>query len=57
MAKKPKREKFSVVKAIKSNARDRVGRPKPGRAIDDRPLRESRKSKHKQTLGRVLAED
>jgi hypothetical protein len=35
---------FSVTKAVKLNARDRVGQPKPERVLDDRP-REARKAK------------
>ncbi len=36
MATKKKLKKFSVTKAVKSNARDIVGQPKPAKVIDDR---------------------
>ena len=36
MAKRKRRpEKFSIVKAVKANARDRVGQPRPERVIED----------------------
>jgi hypothetical protein len=47
---KRKVEKFSVTKAVKSNARDLVGQPKPSRVVDDRPKGEGRESKHKTNL-------
>jgi hypothetical protein len=54
MATKKKLKKFSVTKAVKSNARDVVGQPKPERVIDDRPREEKRKARHKETLGDLL---
>ena len=54
MAKK-KVKKFSAVKAVKLNARDRVGQPKAERVIEDKPIAERRKAKHKQTLGEILS--
>ena len=59
MAKKrPKKKIFSAVKAVKSNARDRVGQPKAERVIEDMPRDEKRKEKHKATLSDLLrAED
>jgi hypothetical protein len=53
MAKK-KIKKFSAVKAVKSNARERVGQPKAERVIEDKPREERRKAKHKPTLGKIL---
>jgi len=47
---KRKIEKFSVTKAVKSNARDQVGQPKPSRVIEERPKTEGRQSKHKPNL-------
>jgi hypothetical protein len=47
---KRKVEKFSVTKAVKSNARDQVGQPKPSRVLEDRPRTEGRESKHKGKL-------
>jgi hypothetical protein len=60
MAKRKRRpEKFSVVKAVKANARERVGQPPPERVIDEHkqdPKREaSRKAKHRQTLPQLLS--
>jgi hypothetical protein len=52
MAKK-KVEKFSVAKAVKANARERVGQPKPARVVDDVP-KTGRKVKHKPTLEEVI---
>lgn len=53
MAKK-KVKKFSAVKAVKANARERVGQPKAERVIEDKPREERRKAKHKPTLNEVL---
>jgi hypothetical protein len=56
MAKRKRRpQKFSIVKAVKANARERVGQPRPERVIEDRQKREnSRKPKHRQTLPQLL---
>lgn len=53
MAKK-KVKKFSTVKAVKANARERVGQPKAERIIADKSREELRKAKHKPTLGKIL---
>jgi hypothetical protein len=54
MAKRKRRpEKFSVVKAVKANARDRVGQPRPERVIDDQ--KSGRKPKHRQTMPQLLS--
>jgi hypothetical protein len=54
MAKRKRRpEKFSVVKAVKANARDRVGQPRPERVINDQ--KSSRKPKHRQTMPQLLS--
>jgi len=37
---------FSATKAVKANARDRVGQPKPARVVDTEP-RTGRDTKHK----------
>jgi hypothetical protein len=55
MAKKKKVERFSVTKAVKANARARVGQPKPERVIQSEPREAARGRKHKQTLGDLLA--
>jgi hypothetical protein len=47
-------EKFSVTKAVKANARERVGQPKPGRVIEDRSREDRRGRKHKETLGALI---
>jgi hypothetical protein len=56
MAKRKRRpQKFSIVKAVKANARERVGQPRPERVIEDGQKREnSRKPKHRQTLPQLL---
>jgi hypothetical protein len=51
---KRKVEKFSVTKAVKSNARDQVGQPKASRVIEDKPKPESRESKHKRKLEELI---
>jgi len=51
---KKRAKKFSAVKAVKANARDRVGQPKAERAIEDKPREERRKAKHKPTLSEIL---
>jgi hypothetical protein len=51
---KKKTKKFSTVKAVKANARERVGQPKAERIIEDKPREARRKAKHKPTLGEVL---
>jgi hypothetical protein len=55
MAKRKRRpEKFSVVKAVKANARERVGQPRPERVIEDPKRAQRRKPKHPQTLPQLL---
>jgi hypothetical protein len=53
MAKK-KRGTFSVTKAVKRNARERVGQPKPEKVIPSEPQRERRERRHKKTLADLL---
>jgi hypothetical protein len=53
MAKK-KREMFSVTKAVKRNARERVGQPKPEKVIVSEPQQERRGRRHKKTLTDLL---
>ena len=45
-AKKHKTDRFSVTKAVKANARERIGQPKPSRTLDQRP-RTGRSAKRK----------
>lgn len=46
---KRKPQKFSAAKAVKANARERVGQPKPSRIVEDQP-RTGREIKHKTKL-------
>ena len=50
---KKKPGKFSVTKAVKSNARDRVGQPKPARVLDTEP-KTGRDEKHKPKLEEMI---
>jgi hypothetical protein len=55
MAKRKRRpEKFSIIKAVKANARERVGQPRPERVIVDQKRQNSRKPKHRQTMPQLL---
>lgn len=58
MAKKrAKKKTFSAVKAVKANARERVGQPKPEQVLEGEPREEKRGRKHKRTLARLLVEE
>lgn len=58
MAKKrAKKKSFSTVKAVKANARERVGQPKPGRVLPATPREEKRGQKHPKTLAKILSEE
>ena len=52
---KRKPGKFSATKAVKANARERVGQPKPARVVDTEP-RTGREAKHKPKLEDVIRE-
>jgi hypothetical protein len=52
---KPKKKVFSKVKAVKSNARDRVGTPPPERVLPDPKQKLAAKPKHKKTFADLLA--
>jgi hypothetical protein len=54
MAKKAKKRTFSIVKAVKSNARDRVGPPPPERVLPDPKQKLAANPKHKETLSDLL---
>jgi hypothetical protein len=55
MARKKKPKKFNAIQAVKAAAREKIGRPRPTRAV---PVSVERKGrKHKPTLGRLLAEE
>jgi hypothetical protein len=44
---------FSATKAVKANARERVGQPKPSRVLPDKPPT-GRKVKHKPRLDEMI---
>ena len=52
---KRKPGKFSAEKAVKANARERVGQPKPARVVASEP-RTGRQAKHKPKLEELLRE-
>jgi hypothetical protein len=54
----PKRKPtpFSATKAVKANARDRVGQPKPARVVQDEP-RTGRQAKHKPKLEDLIRKE
>ena len=45
--------KFSATKAVKANARERVGQPKPVRVVQEKP-KTGRQAKHKKNLEHIL---
>lgn len=51
-----KSKPFSVTKAVKLNARDQVGQPRPSRVINSEPKESRRERKHKPKLEEVLHE-
>lgn len=52
---KAKKSVFSVTKAVKANARERVGTPPPEVVLsDDKTRADRRTSKHKVTLAKML---
>ena len=53
---KRKPGKFSATKAVKANARERVGQPKPARVVEDKP-RTGRDAKHKPSLEQILRQE
>jgi hypothetical protein len=53
--KKPRKQLFSKIKAVKENARTRVGTPPPGQVLpDDKDRSRPRGGKHKQSLSDLL---
>jgi hypothetical protein len=54
--KRAKKRVFSAVKAVKANARERVGQPKPERVIPDTSRETQRGQKHPKTLTKLLSE-
>ena len=53
---KRKPERFSATKAVKANARERVGQPKPARVVEAKP-KSGRKAKHKEKLEEILRQE
>lgn len=53
---KRKPAKFSAAKAVKANARERVGQPKPSRVLDQKP-RTGREVKHKANLKDLIRQE
>ena len=45
---------FSATKAVKANARERLGSPPPERVLPDDKEREREQPKHRETLARIL---
>ena len=54
MPRKRKKAKFSAVKAVKANARERLGSPRPTQRQDN--PKKSKTEKHKATLGTLLSD-
>jgi hypothetical protein len=54
---KRKPSRFSAAKAVKANARERVGQPKPARAIEEKTKRTGREAKHKERLEELIQRD
>jgi hypothetical protein len=53
---KRKPGKFSATKAVKANARELVGQPKPARVIETEP-RTGRDTKHKPSLEETIQQE
>jgi hypothetical protein len=53
---KRKPGRFSVAKAVKANAREQVGQPKPARVISTGP-RTGRAIKHKPTIEEIIRQE
>ena len=51
---KPKKKVFSKIKAVKANARERIGTPPPERTLPDPKQKLAAKPKHKKTLADLL---
>ena len=52
---KSKKKSFSAIKAVKSNARERLGTPPPERILDDPKEKRAAKPKHKKSLADLIA--
>jgi hypothetical protein len=54
---KSKKKAFSITKAIKANARERVGTPPPSHALPTTKEKAAAKPKHKETLEDLLSSE
>jgi hypothetical protein len=54
---KRKPAKFSATKAVKANARERVGQPKPARVLTTTQPRTGREAKHKPRLDELIRQE
>lgn len=52
-----KKKTFSVTKAVKANARERVGTPPPSRPLPTVKEKAAAKPKHKETFADLLTKD
>jgi hypothetical protein len=58
MARKKKAEKFSVVKAVKSAAREQIGTVRPTKPVPDAKEKAKRRAeKHRKTLRQMLSSE
>jgi hypothetical protein len=48
-----RKKTFSAAKAVRANARERVGQPKPSRVLPDAP-KTGRKAKHKPKMEEMI---
>lgn len=53
---KRKPARFSATKAVKANARERVGQPKPARVLTSKPG-DGRQAKHKAKLEQIIRQE
>ena len=51
---KAKKRAFSIVKAVKQNARDRIGMPPPEKILPDPKQKVAASPRHKETLAELL---
>ncbi len=51
---KAKKQVFSVTKAVKANARERLGTPPPGNVLPNTKDKAAKQPKHKETLADLL---
>jgi hypothetical protein len=50
----PSKKRFNLVKAVKANARTRVGTPPPARVLPDPKQKRASKPRYKETLADLL---